>query len=326
MGLKVHGFFFKVYAFFYIIWTKKVQLQPSIQKGYLAYLKLEKSHSENTIEAYIRDLELLKQYFISTETVFDLDKINKRNIQAFVKELFDLGFSAQSQARILSGLRSFFNYLISEELINNDPTALITSPSLGRKLPEVLSFDEIVMMLNCIDLSQNNSFRNKTIIETMYGCGLRVSELISLKISNIFQHDGFVRIIGKGDKERLIPIGNQTLKLINQYITEERNHISVDRKSSDIVFLTDRGKGLSRQMVFLIVKKIANYAGIKKTISPHTLRHSFATHLLEGGADLRAVQQMLGHVSITTTEIYTHINREFLRETIISYHPRSLKH
>jgi integrase/recombinase XerD len=300
-----------------------VHFSPSIQKGYLAYLNLEKSLSDNTIEAYARDLMLFKQFLSNTNTDFDLQKINKNDVESFIKQLYDLGFSSYSQARILSGLRSFFNYLLIEQLIDKDPSELISTPRLGRKLPEVLSASEIEIMLESIDLSQKNGNRNKTIIETMYGCGLRVSELIGLKISNIFQKDGFIRVVGKGDKERLVPVGNHTLSLINQYISDERVHITIDRKATDIIFLTSHGKGLSRQMVFLIVKKTAEEGGIKKTISPHTFRHSFATHLLEGGADLRAVQQMLGHASITTTEIYTHIDREYLRETIISFHPRN---
>ncbi len=300
-----------------------MHFSPSIQKGYLAYLNLEKSLSDNTIEAYARDLMLFKQFLSNTNTDFDLQKINKNDVESFIKQLYDLGFSSYSQARILSGLRSFFNYLLIEQLIDKDPSELISTPRLGRKLPEVLSASEIEIMLESIDLSQKNGNRNKTIIETMYGCGLRVSELIGLKISNIFQKDGFIRVVGKGDKERLVPVGNHTLSLINQYISDERVHITIDRKATDIIFLTSHGKGLSRQMVFLIVKKTAEEGGIKKTISPHTFRHSFATHLLEGGADLRAVQQMLGHASITTTEIYTHIDREYLRETIISFHPRN---
>ena len=300
-----------------------MHFSPSILKGYIAFLKMEKSLSENTIDAYSRDLSFFKQFLSNSTIDFDLKKIKKDDISAFIKQLYDLGFSAYSQARILSGLKSFFNYLILEQLIDNDPTTLISSPRLGRKLPEVLSAVEIEMMLDNIDLSQKNSFRNKTIIETMYGCGLRVSELTDLKISNIFQQEGFIRVVGKGDKERLVPIGDHTLSLINRYINDERVQISVDRRATDIIFLTSRGKGLSRQMVFLIVKQLADNAGIKKTISPHTFRHSFATHLLEGGADLRAVQQMLGHASITTTEIYTHIDREFLRDTILSFHPRA---
>ncbi|NOU46637.1 MAG: site-specific tyrosine recombinase XerD [Bacteroidales bacterium] len=300
-----------------------MHFSPSIHKGYIAFLKMEKSLSENTIDAYSRDLSLFKQFLSNSNIDFDLKKIKKDDIGLFIKQLYDLGFSAYSQARILSGLKSFFNYLILEQLIDNDPTTLISSPRLGRKLPEVLSAVEIEMMLDNIDLSQKNSFRNKTIIETMYGCGLRVSELTDLKISNIFQQEGFIRVVGKGDKERLVPIGDHTLSLINRYINDERVQISVDRRATDIIFLTSRGKGLSRQMVFLIVKQLADNAGIKKTISPHTFRHSFATHLLEGGADLRAVQQMLGHASITTTEIYTHIDREFLRDTILSFHPRA---
>lgn len=300
-----------------------MKYSTNILKRYLAFLRLEKSLAENSVDAYTRDVALFFQFIEASNPEISLDEIKKNHIQNFIKSLFEIGFSAYSQARIVSGLRSFFNFLEAENLINTNPTILIESPSLGRKLPEVLSAVEIEQMLNTFDLSTQTGFRNKVIIETMYGCGLRVSELISLKISFIFWKDGFIQIIGKGDKERLVPIGNHTLKLVDEYISLYRIHSQIDKKASDIVFLNERGKGLSRQMVFLIVKKAATDAGVKKRISPHTLRHSFATHLLEGGADLRAVQQMLGHVSITTTEIYTHINREYLRDTILSFHPRS---
>jgi integrase/recombinase XerD len=300
-----------------------MKYSTNILKNYLAFLRLEKSLAENSVDAYTRDVALFFQFIEETETEISLDEIKKNHIQNFIKRLFEIGFSAYSQARIVSGLRSFFNFLEAENLIKTNPTTLIESPNLGRKLPEVLSAVEIEQMLSTFDLSTTTGYRNKVIIETMYGCGLRVSELISLKISFIYWKDGFIQIIGKGDKERLIPIGNHTLMLIEQYVSSYRVHIQIDKKASDIVFLNERGRGLSRQMVFLIVKKAAADAGIKKKISPHTLRHSFATHLLEGGADLRAVQQMLGHVSITTTEIYTHINREYLRDTILSFHPRS---
>ncbi|MFZ4464203.1 MAG: site-specific tyrosine recombinase XerD [Bacteroidales bacterium] len=300
-----------------------MKYSANILKNYLAFLRLEKSLAENSVDAYTRDVALFFQFMDETDPDISLDEIKKNHIQNFIKRLFEIGFSAYSQARIVSGLRSFFNFLEAENLIKSNPTTLIESPNLGRKLPEVLSAIEIDQMLNTFDLSSSTGYRNKVIIETMYGCGLRVSELISLKISFIYWKDGFIQIIGKGDKERLVPIGNHTLKLIEDYLSSYRVHIQIDKKASDIVFLNERGKGLSRQMVFLIVKKAAADAGIKKKISPHTLRHSFATHLLEGGADLRAVQQMLGHVSITTTEIYTHINREYLRDTILSFHPRS---
>lgn len=316
-----HAFFLLIN--FLLAFENKMKYSAIILKNYLAFLRLEKSLAENSVDAYTRDVALFFQFMEEADSEISLNEIKKNHIQNFLKRLFEIGFSAYSQARIVSGLRSFFNYLEQENLIKINPTTLIESPNLGRKLPEILSAVEIEQMLNTFDLSSTTGFRNKVIIETIYGCGLRVSELISLKISFIYWKDGFIQIIGKGDKERLVPIGNHTLQLIEQYTSSYRVHSQIDKKASDIVFLNERGRGLSRQMVFLIVKKAASDAGVKKRISPHTLRHSFATHLLEGGADLRAVQQMLGHASITTTEIYTHINREYLRDTILSFHPRS---
>ena len=245
-----------------------------------------------------------------------------QTIENFFAYLYDLNIGAKSQARILSGLKSFYRYLQNEEIVEIDPTALINSPTLGRHLPEVLTYDEIQKMIDSIDLSQPNGHRNKAMIEVMYGCGLRVSELIDLQISNIYKNDGFIRVIGKGDKERLIPIGDGSLKILFNYIEGERLHINVKPKFTDTVFLNRRGSGLTRQMVFLIVKELAETNNIEKSISPHTFRHSFATHLLEGGANLLAVQQMLGHASVSTTEIYTHISDELLRETLSCYHPR----
>ena len=285
------------------------------------YLRFEKGMADNSVESYLHDIKLFKQFLELQVPQTEIHKATSTQIRLFLSQLTELGIAASSQARILSGMRSFFNFLVLERLIDIDPCLLVESPSLGRKLPVILSFDEIDAMLQQIDLSQKHGQRNKTIIELLYACGLRVSELISLKISQIYFNDGFLKVVGKGDKERLIPIGNQTLKLIRNYLDEQRLLLQPSRLHSDTLFLSDRGKGLSRQMVFIIIKILAEKAGIRKTISPHTFRHSFATHLLEGGADLRAVQQMLGHVSITTTEIYTHIDREYLRETLHQFHP-----
>ncbi len=292
-------------------------------KGFINYLKLEKSLSDNTIKAYFHDITLLNEYFEQHGLNPASKQIQSSNIQAFLLQLYELGISANSQARILSGIKAFYRYLQLEEIIQINPTQLIDSPSIGRKLPEVLSIEEINSLIEIIDLSSVNGTRNKAIVEVLYGCGLRVSEVVSLKLSNIFRQDGFVKIVGKGDKERLVPIGKSTLKQLYLYIDNVRSHIKIKRGFSDTVFLNNRGTGLTRQMVFILIRQLAEKAGIRKTISPHTFRHSFATHLLEGGADLRAVQQMLGHASITTTEIYTHIDREYLRETILSYHPRA---
>ena len=230
--------------------------------------------------------------------------------------------SASSQARILSGIKKFYAYLIQEKIVEENPTQLISSPSIGRHIPDVLTYEEICSMIENIDLSQQFGHRNKAILEVMYGCGLRVSETISLKISHIYIQDEFIRIIGKGDKERLIPISQSIIKTLNLYIEGERKTQKINPKYTDTLFINRRGSGLSRQMIFLIIKDLAEKAGIKKNIGPHTIRHSFATHLLEGGADLRAVQQMLGHSSISTTEIYTHISDQYLREVITLFHPR----
>jgi len=292
-------------------------------EAFRKYLKLEKALSQNTVDAYLHDVKLLAQHLELVNAEIKLTEISQKHISNFLINLTELGLSSNSQARILSGINSFFDFLILENLIQSNPTALISFPKLGRKLPDVISAIEIEHLIKAIDLSEPHGHRNKVIIETLYGGGLRVSELISLKISNIYWTDGFLKIIGKGNKERFTPIGEDTLKQLNDYIKLIRVHIKPKRAASDTVFLTDRGSGLTRQMIFLIVKKLAENAGIKKNVSPHTFRHSFATHLLEGGADLRAVQQMLGHSSITTTEIYTHIDREYLREAIISFHPRS---
>ena len=308
---------------------KPVNITPNLIKHYADYLRLELSLSENSVEAYCHDVQLFLQYLDCRDGVHTvttaIDDIQQDTIENFFAYLYDLNIGATSQARILSGLKSFWRYLTQEGLADKDPTILIFSPSLGRHLPEVLTYEEIQMMIDSIDLSQPNGHRNKAMIEVMYGCGLRVSELTNLQISNIYRSDGFLRIIGKGSKERLVPIGDSSLKILYQYIEGARLHITPKPKFTDTVFLNSRGTGLTRQMVFLIVKDLAEKNGITKTISPHTFRHSFATHLLEGGANLLAVQQMLGHSSVSTTEIYTHISDELLRDTLTSYHPRFKK-
>lgn len=293
-----------------------------ILKDYEGFLKLEKGLSPNSIEAYLRDIAKLIQYLDIQHAASRPQDLSHDQLQNFLVWIAELGLSARSQARILSGLKAFFHYLLLEDLIVKDPTALLEGPRLGRKLPEVLSVDEIDALLSRIDLSKAEGRRNKAMLETLYSCGLRVSELTGLKISNIYRAEGFIRIIGKGDKERLVPVSQLALKQIDLYLPD-RNALQIQSESEDILFLNRRGRMLTRVMVFTIIKDLAKAAGIKKTVSPHTFRHSFATHLVEGGADLRAVQEMLGHESITTTEIYTHLDREYLREAIISHHPRS---
>ena len=297
-------------------------LDKNLIKHFSDYLRLEQSLSDNTIEAYCHDIELFRQYLEDSGKSCSITEITHHDIEDFFAKLYDLGIAASSQARILSGLKSFFKYLLQEKICEADPTMLVSSPSIGRHIPDVLSYEEIVSMMDCIDLSQQFGHRNKAIIEVMYGCGLRVSEVISLNISDIYAKDEFIKVFGKGSKERLVPIGNKTLHELMLYVKGERLHQDIKPKFSDKVFISARGTSLTRQIVFLMVKRLAEQAGIKKTISPHTLRHSFATHLIEGGADLRAVQQMLGHSSITTTEIYTHISDEYLRQVIMEYHPR----
>ena len=297
-------------------------LDKNLIKHFSDYLRLEQSLSDNTINAYCHDIELFREHLEDSGKSLSVTEITHHDIEDFFAKLFDLGISPSSQARILSGIKSFYRYLIQEKVCEDDPTLLVSFPSIGRHIPEVLSYEEIVMMLDSIDLSQQFGHRNKAIIEVMYGCGLRVSEVVSLNISDIYVKDEFVRIIGKGDKERLVPIGKKTLNELMLYVKGERLHQDIKPKFTDKVFISARGTSLTRQSVFLLVKSLAEKAGIKKTISPHTLRHSFATHLLEGGADLRAVQQMLGHSSISTTEIYTHVSDEYLREVITMYHPR----
>ena len=292
-------------------------------KGFNSYLKLEKGLSNNSIEAYLRDINKFIQYQEAMNLYIAPDKVSLKNLQKFIHWINELGLSAQSQTRIISGLKAFYKYLVLEDIIKQNPAELLESPKLGRKLPDTLSIEEINKLIDAIDLSKAEGTRNKAMLETLYSCGLRVSELISLKISNLYFKEGFIKVIGKGDKERLVPIGSIALKYINIYIENIRNHLEVNSEFSDILFLNRRGKKLTRVMIFIIVKDLAEKIGLKKSISPHTFRHSFATHLVEGGADLRSVQQMLGHESITTTEIYTHLDREYLRSAIIQFHPRS---
>ena len=300
----------------------KMLLDKDLIKHFSDYLRLEQSLSDNTINAYCHDIELFREHLEDSGKSLSITEITHHDIEDFFAKLFDLGISSSSQARILSGIKSFYRYLIQEKICEDDPTLLVSFPSIGRHIPEVLSYEEIVKMLDSIDLSQQFGHRNKAIIEVMYGCGLRVSEVISLNISDIYMKDEFVRIIGKGEKERLVPIGKRTINELMLYVKGERLHQDIKAKYTDKVFISARGTSLTRQSVFLLVKSLVEKAGIKKTISPHTLRHSFATHLLEGGADLRAVQQMLGHSSISTTEIYTHVSDEYLREVITMFHPR----
>ncbi len=291
------------------------------KKGFKAYLQLEKSLADNSVQAYGRDLELLTHFLQEEKQLKNPAEISLKNLQEFIKWVTELGMSATSQARIISGIKAFYKYCLLEEICNTDPTALLEAPKLKRALPDTLSFDEIENMIGQIDLSKPEGGRNKAILETMYSCGLRVSEVVNLKISQLYLDVGFIRVIGKGDKERLIPIGSSAIKFITIYKNDIRIHADVKKGNEDVLFLNNRGSKLSRIMIFYIIKDLALKAGIKKIVSPHTFRHSFATHLVEGGADLRAVQEMLGHVSITTTEIYTHLDREFLRKTLEQFHP-----
>ena len=292
-----------------------------IVSKYKSYLLLEKALSPNSIEAYLDDLTKLLKYF-ETENL-KLQQICLEDLQQFVTQLYDLGINARSVARILSGVRSFFNFLILDGYIQNDPTELLETPKIGLKLPVVLSLQEIENIISIIDLSTKEGQRNRAIIEVLYSCGLRISELTNLKFSDLFLDDGFIRVEGKGSKQRLVPISHTAIKEIGNYLID-RKHIDVKKGSEDMVFLSKRGTPISRIMVFHFIKQYADQAGIKKNISPHTFRHSFATHLLEGGANIRAIQQMLGHEKITTTEIYTHMDREYLRQEIIEHHPRNM--
>jgi integrase/recombinase XerD len=290
------------------------------KKGFKAYLQLERSLAGNSIEAYLADIEKLTTFLLLKNIKKNPSELDLGDLQQFVKWIAELGMTQSSQARIISGLRTFYKYCLLEDITKTDPTALLEAPKLKRTLPDVLSFGEIENIIASIDLSSPEGTRNKAIVETMYSCGLRVSEVVNLKLSQLYLDVGFIRVIGKGDKERLVPIGSSAIKYITIYLAT-RKHVVIQRGEEDILFLNRRGKRLTRVMIFLIIKDLVKKAGITKNISPHTFRHSFATHLVEGGADLRAVQEMLGHESITTTEIYTHLDREFLRKTLEQFHP-----
>ncbi len=291
------------------------------KKGYKAFLQLERSLSDNSVEAYLRDIDKLTSFLQDQQKTGSPGDVQLKDLQEFVKWVGELGMTATSQARIVSGIRSFYKYLLTEQIVTQDPTELLETPKTKRALPDVLSFEEIELLIQQLDLSTPEGGRNKAILETMYSCGLRVSEVVNLKISCLYLDVGFVRVIGKGNKERLVPIGGDAIKHIKIYKEQIRPHQPLVNGFEDILFLNKRGRNLSRVMIFYIIRDLAQKAEIRKQISPHTFRHSFATHLVEGGADLRAVQEMLGHESITTTEIYTHLNRDFLRSTLQQFHP-----
>lgn len=297
----------------------------SYKTRFKQYLQLERSLSKNSIEAYTDDLNKLEQYiqqYSSGKSPLDLE-LNQ--LQAFVKWISEMGFSATSQARIISGIKTFYKFLLLENEIKQSPAELLEAPKTTRKLPVFLTIDEIDRLIAQIDRSTPEGERNITMLEALYSCGLRVSELVNLKISDLHLNEDYIKVIGKGNKERLVPIGKSAKKLLQNYINRVRVHLPIKKNAGDIIFLNRRGRPISRVMVFYVIKDLADKAGIKKKMSPHTFRHSFATHLVEGGADLRAVQEMLGHESITTTEIYTHIDRQYLRDNILSYHPRNKK-
>lgn len=292
-------------------------------KGFQAYLKLEKSLSANSIEAYTRDIGRLYEFTETRDPKINPEKVVLADLRRFITWVNELGMIPSSQARILSGIKAFYKYLLMEDIIKSDPSELLESPKITRKLPDTLSYTDINKLIDAIDLSKPEGARNKAIMETLYGCGLRVSELTELKLSNLYLDIEFIKVFGKGSKERLVPIGGPAIKALKIWIEQVRVHNPLKKGEEDYVFLNRRGSRLSRVYIFMLIKDLALVTGLKKTISPHTFRHSFATHLVEGGADLRAVQEMLGHESITTTEIYTHLDREYLKGTIIQFHPRN---
>lgn len=291
-------------------------------KGFKAYLQLERSMSDNTVEAYMHDAAMLGDFMRSSNAGTGPEDVSLTHLQAFLAHINEMELSAGTQARVISGVKSFYRYLLLEEVVKTDPTELLEAPKLKRALPEFLSIDEVELLFNTIDHSTPEGQRNRAMLETMYSCGLRVSELIKLQLSNLYLDVGFIRVIGKGNKERLVPIGETAVKQIKLYKDHVRSFVNIKQGNEDIVFLNRRGSALSRVMVFLVLKDLTTKSGIKKNIHPHTLRHSFATHLVEAGADLRAVQEMMGHKSITTTEIYTHLDRTYLRQTLEKFHPR----
>ncbi len=292
-------------------------------KGFKTYLQLERSLSLNSVEAYLHDIEKFVVFLEYTKVDVGPDKVTLQHLKDFLQWVNELGMTASTQSRVISGIRSFYKYLLMENLIDKDPATLLEAPRLSRRLPDVLNIEEIDALIAAIDLSSESGERNKAILETLYSCGLRVSELVNLKISYLYLQIGFIKVIGKGDKERLVPIGNSAIKQIKNYVENVRSHQKIKTGQEDFLFLNHNGGKLSRVMIFYIVKDLAKKINLQKSISPHTFRHSFASHLIDGGADLRAVQEMLGHESITTTEIYTHLDRDYLRSAIIQFHPRS---
>ena len=295
----------------------------SYKKGFESYLKLEKSLSKNSVAAYVSDVDKLAQFLDMLPEKKSIKNAHVRDLRDFLKWINELGLIASTQARIISGVKAFYRYLILEEELLKDPSALIETPKIRRKLPEVLTIHEINLLLQSFDLSKPENIRNKAMLEILYGSGLRVSELTDIKLSDLYEEQEFLKITGKGNKERLVPMGSSALKYLHIYLDSIRSHIPIKKGNEDYIFLNLRGSKLSRTTVFTVIKDLAIKAGITKNISPHTFRHSFATHLIEGGADLRAIQEMLGHESITTTEIYTHLDRDFLKQTITQFHPRS---
>ncbi|MCA0429233.1 MAG: site-specific tyrosine recombinase XerD [Bacteroidetes bacterium] len=298
----------------------------TIKIRFKQYLQLERSFSKHSIDAYVNDINKLQNYselFLNNKSA---EQLSFKNLQQFSEWIADIGFSSTSQARIISGIKTFYKFLVLENDINDSPAELLETPKILRKLPAFLTVEEIDLILKQIDHSLPESERNHSMLETLYSCGLRVSEIVSLKISDLNLKEEYIKVTGKGNKQRLVPIGQTAIKLINNYITNYRNKLTILKQHTDFLYLNRRGKPLSRVMIFYIIKDLADKSEIKKPLSPHTFRHSFATHLVEGGADLRAVQEMLGHESITTTEIYTHLDTHFLRENILSYHPRNKKH
>lgn len=290
-------------------------------KEFVSYLKIEKGLAENSIFAYQNDVAKLHDFSVSIDK--NAEQISYNDLKLFIAALYDLGLSARTQARIISGIKQFYGYLLLENYITVDPSELLDQPKVGRKLPEVLTIEEIDRLIDALDMSKNESHRNKAIIETLYSCGLRVSELVNLRFSDLFFEEGFIRVIGKGNKERLVPVSASVEKEISIYNDHIRRHQNIKKGDENVVFLNRRGGKLTRVMIFTIIKDLAERISLQKTISPHTFRHSFATHLLEGGANLRAIQEMLGHESITTTEIYTHLDQRYLKEAILSFHPRN---
>lgn len=293
------------------------------KKGYENFLRLEKSLSQNSVAAYINDINKLILFLEKDYKKLSPDKVKLNHLKKFIEWLNEKGVSPRTQARTISGIKSFFKYLLMEEKITNDPTTLLESPKIGRKLPDVLSIDEIDLLIDSVDITKPEGQRNRAMLETLYSCGLRVSELVNLKMTNLYFDQGYLKVEGKADKERLVPISNNAITEIGKYVEGYRRNLKVSKDSENILFLNRRGKKLSRVMIFTIIKNLAEKVGLDKKISPHTFRHSFATHLINGGADLRAVQEMLGHESILTTEIYTHLDKDYLKSTISHFHPRS---